>query len=121
MKRTIWFGVLMALLGIWAGFRAWSSPSLALTIQAGCAIFLGGNLIFFAWICLRARPGSGERLLLPDIMLLQIGMLIGLVPRLWPASDGVQIAASITSAVMAFVVFFWVRRKFRKLVKERLG
>ena len=122
MKRMIWFPVVLALLGGWAGFRAWNSASTVMALQSGAAILLGGNLLFMTWLWRRARPDSGDALLLPGIILFAAAVLIGLVPRLlWPAREGLQISASVVSVVLAIVAVVWIRRRSRKKLASRLG
>jgi hypothetical protein len=111
MKRINWFAVLLALLGVWVGFRAGSSPSLAMAIQAAVAIVVGGNLLLMLWLWRRARPDSGEAAVLPGMLLLSVSMLVGLVPRLWPASEGLQIGASVVSVVLVVISVAWMRRR----------
>jgi hypothetical protein len=69
------------------------------------AVFIGANLLFMIWVWFRSRPGSGDALLLPGIILLSISMLIGILPKIfWPSAERIQIAGSIASVVLTIVV-----------------
>ena len=123
MNWMIWVLVLVAALGVWGGFRAWPSPSVGMTIQAAVAILISGNLLFMTWLWRRARPGSGDAVALPSLILLSVSMLIGLIPRLvWPAYEELQITASAVSVVFTtFVVIAMFRRNRRLLAARRRG
>lgn len=120
MKRMIWFVVLVAVLGVCAGAWAGRSP-VGMAIHAGVAIVVGGNLLFMTWLWRRARPGSGDALFLPGLILVQVAMLVGFVPRLiWPAHEGLQTGASVVSCVFMIAVVVWTRRRNRRLLAARL-
>jgi hypothetical protein len=119
MRPLTGLSVVLAVLAIWAGFRAWHSASIGVTILAVAAFLIGGNLIFTSWLWSRTRSGSAESQFLPLGILLQMSMLTGIVPRLWPANENVQIAASLVSIVITTVVVIAVMRTSRRLRAAR--
>jgi hypothetical protein len=50
MKRTVWFAVVLGLLGVWGGVRAWSHPSFDVAIHSGIAVVTGCNLVLMTWL-----------------------------------------------------------------------
>lgn len=67
-------------------------------------VFIACSMVLAAWAWYRARPGSGERNLLPMLLLLSISMLVGLLPRvLWPDAARVKIGGSIASIVLTVI------------------
>jgi hypothetical protein len=113
MKRVIGLVLVAAAVGVWAGIRSWPSES---TVQTGLAIVIGGNLLMCLWLWYRARPGSGDAMALPGVVLLSAAMLIGILPRLfWPAAERLQIAASIASLSVSIVVLIAQFRRLRRL------
>lgn len=78
-------------------------------------IFLGANLLFMIWLWYRARPGSGERMVLPMTILTSVAMLTGILPRvLWPHWEAVQISGSIVSIFLTGVVLISFLRRTRQ-------
>ena len=115
MKRMALLVLLAAGLGVWAGFRGAHSASDATLILSGLALFVAGNLIFMAWVWYRARPGSGDAMVLPGLVLLSVAMLTGLVPRLlWPGHVEMQIGAAVVSAALTVVVVVMHVRRIRQ-------
>jgi hypothetical protein len=116
MKRVLGVAVVAMALGVWSGVRAWQSASVAVNIQAGLAIFIGCNLVLCLWVWHRARPGSGDAMVMPVVALLSAAMLIGILPRLfWPAAEGIHIAGSIASMIVTTVVLVMQIRRRRSL------
>jgi hypothetical protein len=111
--------VVAAVLGFWAGVSAWQSPGGWTNLLAGAAILLAGNLLLFVWLWRRARPGSGDAMVLPLVGVSSGGMLLGILPRLfWPAAEDIQIAGSIASVLVVTVLLVIQvrnRRKFRRV------
>ena len=111
-----------AALGIWGGLSAWQSPGVGTRILSGTAIVIGANLLFSIWLWLRARPGSGDAMVLPTVVILSASMLLGMLPRLfWPAAEGLQIAGSIASIliVTVLIVIQWrQRRRLQRAAKS---
>jgi FtsH-binding integral membrane protein len=112
MKRVIGLALVAAAVGVWAGIRAWPSGS---TVQTGLAIVIGGNLLMCLWLWYRARPGSGDAMVLPGVALLSASMLIGIVPRLfWPGAERLHIAASIASLIVTTGLLVTQIRQIRR-------
>jgi hypothetical protein len=116
MKPMVGLALLAAGLGLWAGFRAAQSASEPTLIQAGVASLIAGNLIFMTWVWYRARPGSGDAMVLPGLVVLSVAMLVGLVPRLlWPGHDRIQIGGSVVSVALTSIVVVTTVRRNRQL------
>jgi len=116
MKRLVAVVAVVFALGIWGGMRAYHSDSLAMQIQTGIAIAMGCNLLLCLWIWFRARPGSGDAMVVPTMALLSASMLVGILPRLfWPAAERIHIAASIVSIFGSTVVIVMQIRRLRRL------
>jgi hypothetical protein len=114
MNRVLGVAIVTAALGVWGGVRAWQSASVSWNIQAALAIVIGGNLILCLWVWYRARPGSGDAMVIPVIALLSAAMLVGILPRVfWPAAEGIHIAGSIASLVVPTVVLIMQIRRRR--------
>ena len=110
MKRVFGWAVVVAALalaavGIWGGIQARQSASASAKIEAGLAILIGCNLLLCLWLWYRARPGSGDAMVVPVIALLSASMLVGILPRVfWPADEGIRIAGSIASVIATTAV-----------------
>jgi hypothetical protein len=116
MKRVLGVAIVAVALGVWGGVRAWQSASVAVNIQAGLVIVIGGNLVLCLWVWYRARPGSGDAMVMPVIALLSAVMLVGILPRVfWPAAEGIHIAGSIVSMIVTTVVLIMQIRRRRSL------
>ena len=114
MNRVLGVAIVAAALGVWGGVRAWQSASVSGNIQAALAIVIGGNLILCLWVWYRARPGSGDAMVIPTISLLSAAMLVGILPRVfWPAAEGIHIAGSIASLIVTTVVLIMQIRRRR--------
>ena len=90
-------------------------------VPAGLAILYACNLIFCLWIWYRAKPGSGDAMVLPGLVVVMAAMLVGVLPPLlWPAAEGLQVAASITSALVVItMVIVQIRRRRRNRESAR--
>ena len=134
MKRVL--GVAAAVvalaLGVWGGVRAWQSDSVAVNSDAVLAIVIGGNLGLCLWVWYRARPGSGDAMVMtsqmdgllvsgmPVVALLSAAMLIGILPRLfWPAAESIHIAGSIASLIVTTVVIVMQIRRIVIQIRRR--
>ena len=116
MKRVLGVVVVAVALGVWSGVRAWQSPSVTMNIQAGLAIVFGCSLVLCLWVWYRARPGSGDAMVMPVIALLSAAMLVGILPRLlWPAAAGIHSAGSIASMIVITVGLIMQIRRRRSL------
>ena len=114
MKRVLGVAIVAVALGVWGGVRAWQSASVAVNIQAGLAIVIGGGLVLCLWGWYRARPGSGDAMVAPVIALLSAAMLVGILPRVfWPAAEGIHIAGSIVSMIVTTVALIMQIRRRR--------
>ena len=99
--------------------------------QAVLAIVIGGNLVLCLWVRYRARPGSGDAMVMtsdrravvssmPVVALLSAAMLIGILPRLfWPAAEGIHIAGSIASLIVTTVVSVMQIRRIVIQIRRR--
>jgi uncharacterized membrane protein YoaK (UPF0700 family) len=106
-------------IGVWAGFSFWQSDTVMTNIHAGLAVLVGANLLFCSWIWSRAKPGSGDAMVLPTFMFVLAAMLIGILPRLfWPSTDGIHMVGSIASTVIVIVIAVMQIRKRRRLRHE---
>ena len=75
------------------------------TFQAGLAFVIACNLLLCLWLLYRARPGSGDAMVLPTVALLSGSMLVGILPRLlWPEARGLQLAGLIVSIIVPTVL-----------------
>ena len=88
-------------------------------VYTGLAVFFAANLLVMVWVWLRSRPDSGDRLVLPAVILGQIPMLVGVLPiALWPNSERIQIAGSIASIILAIAAmvigFRMIRRNLQR-------
>ena len=116
MKWILVITALAVVLGAWAGFRANGSDSLDAKFQAGLATFLACHLLFCLWVWYRAMPGSGDRMVLPGVMVLSASMLVNILPRVfWPGAERLHIAATTTSAAGLVVVLVMHIRRRRAL------
>ena len=120
MKRVFgWTVVVAALgsaLGIWGGIQAYRSSSISAEIQVGLVIVIGCNLLLCLWLWYRAKSGSGDAMNAPVIALLSASMLVGILPRVvWPADEGIRIAASIASIIGTTAVLIIQLRRRRRL------
>ena len=115
MKLMIGVSAVVAALGFWAGVNGWRSEVVMTRVQAGLAILYACNLIFCLWIWYRAKPGSGDAMVLPGLVVVMAAMLVGaLPPLLWPAAEGLHVAASITSVLVVItMVIVQIRRRRR--------
>jgi len=120
MKRVLGWAVVVAALGlavgIWSGIQARQSASVSAKIEAGLAIAIGCNLLLGFWLWYRARPGSGDAMVVPVISLLSASMLVGILPRVfWPADEGIRVAGSIASVIATTAVVIIQLRRHRQL------
>jgi peptidoglycan/LPS O-acetylase OafA/YrhL len=115
MKRAAAIGVVALAIGIGAGVYASRSAESTFSIQTGVAVLLGGDLLFCLWLWYRARPGSGDAIFLPVLVLLLIAALVGLLPRLlWPAIEPLRMAGSVASVLLtALAVLISFKRRRR--------
>ena len=113
MKRILGLSAVALALGFWAGVGVGQSTSVKTNIEAGLAIVIGSNLLFCLWLWYRAKPGSGDAMVLPSLALLMASMLLGILPHLfWPDAKDVQIAGSVASIVVPIVsVIMWIRHR----------
>jgi hypothetical protein len=103
-------------IGVWAGFDGWQSGTPTMRVYAAVAVLTGGNLLFCSWLWWRAKPDSADAMVLPTLLLLSGGMLIGIVPRLfWPSAGGIHVAGSIASAVVVIAITVVQIRRRRRL------
>ena len=113
MTRILWFAIAAFILGVWGGFRGWQSASVML---AGLAFVIACNLLLCLWLLYRARPGSGDAMVLPTVALLSGSMLVGILPRLfWPEAEGLHLAGTIASAIVPTVLLTIQIRDRRRL------
>jgi hypothetical protein len=114
----------LMVLGFWAGVSAWQSAGVGTNYLAVAAILIGGSLLFSVWIWHRAKPGSGDEMVLPTSVMMSISMLLGILPQLfWPAAESLQIAGSIASVLgmgVAAVMQFRNRRRILDASKKSL-
>ena len=90
------------------------------TFYPWLALFVGANLALSVGLWIRARPDSGDRWALPPVMLVSIAMLIGILPKVvLPDAQGLQIAASIASIVLASVATIISVRRIRGGLRQR--
>ena len=119
-RLVVLAAVAAAVLGFWGGFRAWQSAGIGTNILSGAAILAACNLLLAIWVWYRARPGSGDAMVLPTSVVLAASMLVGILPRLfWPAAEGLQIAGSIASIVVVTVSIVIQMRNRRRLPSPR--
>jgi hypothetical protein len=92
------------------------------SVYTGLAVFLGANLLVMVWLWVRARPDSGDRLVLPAVILGQIPMLVGILPKVfWPNSDRIQVAGSIASIILVIpAIVIGLRMIRRNLQRHQL-
>jgi hypothetical protein len=115
VKRVLGLAVVAVVVGVWGGIRAWQSASIASEIQTWSAIVIGCNLALCLWLWYRARPGSGDAMVVPGIALLSGSMLVGILPRLfWPAAGGIHMAGSIASIILTTGVVIMQIRQIRR-------
>jgi hypothetical protein len=115
MKWTIGFAVVALALGIWSGVRAEQSGAV-MVIPAGLAMLIGCHFVLCLWLWYRARPGSGDAMVMPVVALVSASMLCFILPRVfWPAAKGVQIAGSIVSITVPMVLLIMQIRRRRSL------
>ena len=117
MKPTLLVAVAGGALGVWAGFNSWQSDTATTTFYAGLSVLIGGNLLLCSWAWWKATPGSGDAMVMPTLVLLSSGILVGILPRLfWPSSDGAHVVGSLVSAAIVIstaIVQFRKRRRLR--------
>lgn len=116
MKLMLLVAAAAGAVGVWAGFNSWQLGPVTTTIQSGLAVLVGGNLLMCSWVWARAKPGSGDAMVMPTLLLLSAAILIGILPRLlWPLNDGRHMVGSIASAVIVIVIAVVQIRKRRRL------
>lgn len=116
MKLMLFVTAVAGAVGVWAGFSGGPFGMVRTTLDAGLAVVVGGSLIVCAWACWRAKPGSGDAMVLPTLVLLWAGLLIGILPRLfWPSADSIHMVGSVTSAVIVTGIAAAQIRKRRRL------
>ena len=117
-KRLLWFAIAAFVLGVWGGIRGWQSASVMVTFETGLAFVIACNLLLCLWLLYRARPGSGDAMVLPSVALLSGSMLVGILPRLfWPDAEGLRLAGLIVSVIVPTVLLIiQIRRggRFRR-------
>ena len=117
-KMMLGVAAVAGAIGVWAGLNASQSAAITTTVHAGLAVLIGGNLLLCSWLWWRAKPGSGDAMVLPTIILLSAVMLIGILPRLfWPTAEGLQMTAKVASSLIlasVVVVQFRTRRRLRQ-------
>ncbi len=113
MKSILAVAAVLVALGVWAGFRADGSPSTNMKFHAGLATFYACHLLFGLWVWSRAKPGSGDRVVLPPVMLLSASMLVSILPRVfWPGAERFHFAATtICGAGLVAVLVMHIRRR----------
>lgn len=115
MKRVLGLAVVAVAAGVWGGVRAQQSAAIVPGIQTWLAIVIGCNLVLCLWLWYRARPGSGDAMVVPGIALLSGSMLVGILPRVfWPASSGIHMAGSIASIILTIGVLIMQLRQIRR-------
>ena len=115
MKRVLGLAVVAVALGVWGGVRAQQSGS-GLAVETGLAIVIGFNVVLCLWVWYRARPRSGDAMVMPVLALLSASMLLGILPRLiWPAAESIHVAGSIGSIIVTIVVAVIQVRRRRRL------
>lgn len=116
MRLMLLVAVVAGVVGIWAGVNSWQLGPVTTTIQSGLAVLVGGNLLMCSWAWSRAKPGSGDAMVMPTLLLLSGAILIGILPRLfWPSNDGRHMVGSIASSVIVTVIAVVQIRKRRRL------
>ena len=92
------------------------------SVYTGLAVFSAANLLLMVWVWVRSRPDSGDRLVLPAVILGQIPMLVGVLPvALWPNSDRIQLAGSIASIILVIpAMVIGLRMIRRNLQRQQL-
>jgi hypothetical protein len=119
MKPMLLIVLVAAVLGGWAGFTFGRSATVATGVHAAIGVLIGANLLFSSWLWWRAKPGSGDAMALPTVMLLSAAMLIGILPRVfWPSSDNSHMAGSIASAIIVTLIAAVQIRKRRRLREQ---
>lgn len=115
MKPMLLAVLVAGAIGLWAGFNFGRSGTVTTSIHAGLAVLIGANLLFSSWVWWRAKPGSGDAMVLPTLMLILAAMLIAILPRLfWPSNDGSHMVGSVASAVIAtFIAVVQIRKRRR--------
>jgi hypothetical protein len=120
MKRVVGWAVVVAALGLaagfWVGIQAHRPASASARIEAGLAIVIGCNLVLQLWLWYRARPGSGDATAAPGFALLSAAMLVGILPRvLWPEDETVRISGSVASMLATTAAVVIQLRHLRRI------
>ena len=116
MRRILPGALVAGAFGVWAGVNGLESGPVATRVHGVLAVLVGGNLLFCAWVLRKAKPGSGEAIALPPLMLGMGALLIGILPRLfWPSEEGIHLAGSLASAALMTIVVVVQIRHRRKL------
>ena len=115
MRGNLIVGTVVMALGAWAGFRAYGSGAIEAKFQTALAIFLAGQIVFSLWLLHRSKPGSGDRMVLPTVLLGSASMLAIILPRLlWPNAELLHLGASIVGVtVPAVSLIAQIRRRRR--------
>ena len=123
VKPLLLASVVAGAIGLWAGFNFGRSGTVATSVHAGLAVLVGAILLFSSWVWWRAKPGSGDAMVLPTVMFISAAMLLGILPRLfWPSTDGSHMVGSIASAViMTFIAVVQIRKRRRLRDQVRAG
>jgi hypothetical protein len=118
MKRVLGVAAVVSL-GLAAGVFAWRGPAtVTARIQTALAALLAGSFLLSLWAWHRARPGSGDAMVMPTVVLGSAANLAWILPRvLLPDNARAQIAGTIVSAaglIVAFVLVIRQRRSARR-------
>jgi hypothetical protein len=117
MKRVLALAAVVSV-GVAAGVLAWRGPATVTSgIHTALAALLAANFLLCLWAWHRARPGSGDAIVMPTVMLGSAANLALILPRvLLPADARAQIAGTIVGAIaviIASVLYLRQRRSNR--------
>lgn len=105
--KAIWIVFALAMsLGLAAGLRASSSAAISMNVDLAIAAWWGITVLFCLWVWHRAEPGSGDRMLMPNMMMLSATQLLWVMPRIlfpdggWPRGVGYGLALCATAGIL---------------------
>lgn len=120
MKALLVVAVAAGVGGLWAGVQGLQLGTMTSTAFSGIALLTSANLLYCSWGWWRAKPGSSDEVVMPALLLLSGGTLLGAVPRLlWPSSDVASVIGTLAGAAILIGTAIPFRRRLREYANSR--
>lgn len=113
MRPIVVGALVVGAVGVWAGITSPRTSPEAINDRVAVALF-GANLLLWSWALWRAKPGTGDAIVLPTVILGFAVTLIGMLPRLfWPGRTGVHAVGLALSAAVLIALVVRLRNRSR--------